>query len=64
MSAFLLLSENNKQLAPWYPQWCGLEPHKERYKQCFFCTTGANLKVISTMSVGVDHLALEEIKKR
>ncbi|KAM8941649.1 glyoxylate reductase/hydroxypyruvate reductase isoform 2-T2 [Lycaon pictus] len=25
---------------------------------------GANLKVISTMSVGVDHLALEEIKKR
>nr|XP_020740466.1 glyoxylate reductase/hydroxypyruvate reductase isoform X1 [Odocoileus virginianus texanus]XP_020740467.1 glyoxylate reductase/hydroxypyruvate reductase isoform X2 [Odocoileus virginianus texanus] len=25
---------------------------------------GANLKVISTMSVGVDHLALDEIKKR
>uniref|UniRef100_A0A8D0TCB9 Glyoxylate reductase/hydroxypyruvate reductase n=1 Tax=Sus scrofa TaxID=9823 RepID=A0A8D0TCB9_PIG len=27
-------------------------------------TAGANLKVISTMSVGVDHLALDEIKKR
>eukprot|EP00074_Homo_sapiens_P106924 XP_024303485.1 glyoxylate reductase/hydroxypyruvate reductase isoform X2 [Homo sapiens] len=25
---------------------------------------GANLKVISTMSVGIDHLALDEIKKR
>ena len=42
----------------------GLESHEERYKQCFFCPTGANLKVISTMSVGVDHLALDEIKKR
>jgi hypothetical protein len=31
---------------------------------CIFCTTGANLKVISTLSVGVDHLALDEIKKR
>ncbi|ELK12999.1 glyoxylate reductase/hydroxypyruvate reductase isoform X2 [Pteropus alecto] len=27
-------------------------------------TAGANLKVISTLSVGVDHLALDEIKKR
>lgn len=25
---------------------------------------GANLRVISTLSVGVDHLALDEIKKR
>uniref|UniRef100_A0A8C3RZS7 Glyoxylate reductase/hydroxypyruvate reductase n=1 Tax=Chelydra serpentina TaxID=8475 RepID=A0A8C3RZS7_CHESE len=27
-------------------------------------TEGSNLKIISTLSVGVDHLALEEIKKR
>ncbi|XP_068941359.1 glyoxylate reductase/hydroxypyruvate reductase isoform X2 [Petaurus breviceps papuanus] len=27
-------------------------------------TAGSNLKVISTLSVGVDHLALDEIKKR
>lgn len=29
-----------------------------------FLPNRANLKVISTMSVGVDHLALDEIKKR
>lgn len=29
---------------------------------CLF--PGPNLKVISTLSVGYDHLALEEIKKR
>lgn len=28
------------------------------------CVSGPNLKVISTMSVGFDHLAIEEIKKR
>lgn len=33
-------------------------------RHCVFCTTGANLKVISTFSVGVDHLSLDEIKKR
>lgn len=42
--------------------WAGLQ--EERYKQCSFCTIGSNLRVISTMSVGLDHLALEEIKKR
>lgn len=30
----------------------------------FFCTIGANLRVVSTLSVGVDHLALDEIKSR
>lgn len=31
---------------------------------CLFCPAGAGLRVISTLSVGVDHLALDEIKKR
>ncbi|GAB5579920.1 probable 2-ketogluconate reductase isoform X2 [Prionailurus iriomotensis] len=33
-------------------------------KRLLDAAVGANLKVISTMSVGVDHLALDEIKKR
>ncbi|XP_074186827.1 glyoxylate reductase/hydroxypyruvate reductase [Rhinolophus sinicus] len=36
----------------------------ERVDEKLLNTAGPNLKVISTMSVGVDHLALDEIKKR
>lgn len=36
----------------------------ERVDEKLLNTAGPNLKVISTLSVGVDHLALDEIKKR
>ncbi|XP_006729195.1 glyoxylate reductase/hydroxypyruvate reductase isoform X1 [Leptonychotes weddellii] len=36
----------------------------DRVDKSLLDAAGGNLKVISTMSVGVDHLALEEIKKR
>nr|KAF6331742.1 glyoxylate and hydroxypyruvate reductase [Pipistrellus kuhlii] len=36
----------------------------EQVDRTLLDAAGANLKVISTMSVGVDHLALDEIKKR
>lgn len=41
-----------------------VETKVDKFRDVCFNNAGPNLKVLSTMSVGFDHLSLDELKKR